>query len=113
MAARATTVTMRGLAAECADCRAPRNGKNGLCDPAQWLMWDASSAASVETKSMDEKSGRADGGSARLNGVGMVWALPQKLHVPKPGRMPACLSKLFSMLRRPLRTAHQNALELT
>ena len=49
---------MRGEMAECAESRAVCNAKNRLRELAQWLMCDASSAASVPTKSglsADEK----------------------------------------------------------
>ena len=79
MVAIAATVTRRGVSTEWADWGTAYKGKNGLCDPAQWLMWDASSAASVDTKSTDKKSDPAEGGLAWMFDVSMVCALPQKL----------------------------------
>ena len=79
MVAIAATVTRRGVRTEWADWSTACKGKNGLCDPAQWLMWDAKSAASVDTKSADKKSDPAEDGLAWMFKVSMVGALPEKL----------------------------------
>ena len=49
--AKRAAVTIRGKTSEWADSSAARKPKKRLRELAQWLMWEASAAISVDTKS--------------------------------------------------------------
>lgn len=66
-------VTMRAQTAECAVSNTPCRPKKRLRVLAQWLMWDASAAMSLETKSGEPK-GRAEEKGWILSSVVMVFA---------------------------------------